>query len=155
MSTLGLVPLLNFGEVIPGKVYRSAQPHYLFQYKWLREKVGIRYIINLRAESIDESKATRFGIEVYNLAITDHHSPTITQAQVFVDLITKLKGPVLIHCEHGRGRTSLFIVLLRLSQGWSLDNALKEEADQYGYSFPHKAQLDWLQQNKDLVNFSI
>lgn len=37
------------------------------------------------------------------------------------------KGPVLMHCKHGRDRTGLFAAMYRtVIQGWSKDDALKE-----------------------------
>lgn len=147
MKNLGLIPLRNFAIVDKG-IYRSAQPIYGYEYKWLKKVLNVDTIINLRKESVhDEHNAPSHFIHVHSIPVVDHLPPTLEQAQEFIDLIkesSKNNKSVLFHCEHGHGRTSTFCVLARIAQGWSLKKALKEEEEKFHYAFKHKIQKDFL-----------
>lgn len=140
----GLIPLRNFAVLEENKLYRSAQPQYDYEYKWIAEK-GIGIIVNLRQEAkIDQAHAPKYGIEVIQIDIKDHHSPRREEAELFMNVVRNTKQPLLFHCEHGRGRTSTFAVLARLAQGWKLEDALKEEKEKFGYEFAHADQINFL-----------
>lgn len=145
MTQFGLVPLVNFAQV-DETVFRSAQPHYDFQFDWLRKKVGIEVLVDLRKESdIDKRIGTEHGFDVFELCVPDHHAPTLEQVQKFKDFYDTHKDKkMLIHCAHGQGRTTTFCVLVRLFQGWELEEALREQCEVYGFKFKHKEQLEFL-----------
>lgn len=147
-NNLGLVPVRNFGIVTDG-VYRSAQPMYDYEYRWLRNVLELKHIINLRSESRhDELFAPKHGIEVHNFDVIDHSIPSHEQAEAFVTLVKQLRDknePFLFHCEHGHGRTSTFCCLAQVALGNSVAEALKDESDKYHYEFKHKKQLDFIQ----------
>jgi protein tyrosine/serine phosphatase len=139
-----LIPIRNFAVVEEGKLYRSAQPMYDYEYKWLATK-GIKTLVNLREEiQHDQKFAEQFGFKVIQVDIKDHFPPTLEQAQSFIELVKNSSEPILFHCEHGRGRTSTFCVLARVAQGWTLEDAIKEEQDRFGYVFQHQNQLEFL-----------
>lgn len=151
MSTtisLGLVPIRNFAVVDETKgIYRSAQPQFAYEYTWLKKQLNLNKIINLRSElNHDQWFGPKNGIQVVTFAVPDHHIPTLEEANQFIELI-KQNTNILFHCEHGRGRTSLFCVLARLALGWTLEAALAEEKDEYGYEFQHPCQLEFLKEN--------
>ncbi|MFV3414208.1 tyrosine-protein phosphatase [Pseudomonas nitroreducens] len=59
------------------------------------------------------------------------HADRVDDADVLEVLRTlrsaEQKGPVLMHCKHGRDRTGLFAAMYRtVIQGWSKEDALKE-----------------------------
>lgn len=150
MKNLGLIPLRNFA-VLDEKhgLYRSAQPLYNSDYRFLKEKIGIDVIINLRSELRHDSKFD--GFTVINFDIKDHELPTLEQCKKFQQMIKEwcIEGnlKILIHCKHGHGRTSMFSVLARLAMGWSLKRALKEEEEKFHYSFRHPKQKEFLIKN--------
>ena len=145
---IGLSPVRNFGIVDETKkLYRSAQPQYSYEYKWIKNALGVNTIFNLRSELDHDTRMTKdLGIEVKTVNIPDHHIPTLEQANEFIDFVKDNEG-ILFHCEHGQGRTSTFCVLARLAMGWSLEDAIKEENDVYGYCFKHPEQLSFLTDN--------
>ena len=149
----GLVPIRNFAIVDENKrLYRSAQPMYRYEYEWLRNKLGLSHIVNLRSESShDNMFAPANGIEVKTIAVPDHKVPTVEQAQDFIEFVQNNEN-ILFHCEHGHGRTSTFCVLARIATGWTLEDAIKEELEVFGYEFKHPAQLEFLQSNFSTVN---
>jgi protein-tyrosine phosphatase len=148
-NKLGLIPLRNFGIVNKeSQVYRSAQPIYSYEYEWLRKMLNIDCIINLRAESRhDNNLAPKHGIEVVNIDVEDHKAPTKEQADLFIKILhDKLdkRESVLIHCEHGHGRTSTFSVLAAIIMGQTLDQAIAQENNDFHYQFRHPQQIDFL-----------
>lgn len=147
MKHLGLIPLRNFGVVDATLgIYRSAQPLYSYEYKWVQKMLGIKTIINLRSESQhDDNFAPKFGIEVIDFLVPDHNPPTEQQINDFMEIIKgQNKFPLLFHCEHGHGRTSTFCVATRIAMNWTLKDALKEEKKVFHYKFKHKIQIDFL-----------
>lgn len=144
----GLVPIRNFAIVDEQRgLYRSAQPIYSYEYVWLKN-LGIKTIINLRAESdIDNKKAPKVGINVVNVRVKDHYIPTKEQVQVFIDTLKDESNyPLIFHCQHGHGRTSTFCMLARMVMGWSHEQALKEETETYQYHFRYQPQIEFLKQ---------
>lgn len=147
MKNLGLIPLRNFANV-SGNLYRSAQPIYEYEYEWLKRKLGIKTIFNLRSESDHDKKiVTKIkGMKVITYPIPDHHAPTYKQAVDFMNRIKLNKEPILFHCEHGRGRTSTFCILALIAIGLTLKEAIKFEEKKYEYTLQHKEQIDFLKQ---------
>lgn len=159
MKNVGLIPLWNFGEIAP-HLYRSAQPLYGFQYDWLRKNLGVVQIVNLRQESRHDNNHAGDNQVVVNFDVKDHFPPTIEQANNFMQLIRDnvdlrpdgldvvgVRTPMLIHCEHGHGRTSTFSILAKLALGETLDAAIKDEKERFHFEFRHHAQEDWLRGN--------
>lgn len=149
MKNLGLIPIRNFASLGAGYyLYRSAQPMYSYEYKWLKDKLDIGLVINLRSElRHDSMMAPAHDIAVVNFDVPDHFCPTLKQAHEFIELIKNRKEAILFHCEHGHGRTSTFCVLARLAQGWTLGMAIREESEKFGYEFKHPDQLKFLKDN--------
>src|SRR5689334_4109101 len=116
---LGLIPLRNFGH-ITNNVFRSAQPIEPYEYAWIKNVLKIDMIINLREElDHDSGQCKQFGIEAVTVKVKDHFPPTDEQAKEFINLLKKNKSKrILIHCEHGHGRTSTFSVLSKVANGW-------------------------------------
>ncbi len=102
----------NFHTVIPGELYRSAQPSgddiaaYARQY-------GIRSILNLRNESRTEwyrdevDAAKTAGITLIDFPISSDKELPISKSQELARLMADAPKPLLIHCEHGANRTGL------------------------------------------------
>jgi len=144
----GLVPLRNFGILDEGRnIYRSAQPLYRYEYKWLHNVLGIKVIFDLRPENIDIRSVKGIGIKIKQFRVKDHEIPTVIQANRFIADVTKLREPALIHCTHGHGRTSTFSVLARVALGWSVKDAIKEEKERFHYEFKHELQEEFLLKN--------
>ena len=143
---LGLIPLINFGIIIKDKpIYRCAQPHAMYQYEWLKEVLGIKHIFNLRSEaSIDSKFAKILDFNVTNILIPDHKAPSFKQAAKFMNTLKTIDEPVLIHCEHGHGRTSTFSVLTKILNSFTMEEAIKDEEERFHYKFKHQIQYDFL-----------
>lgn len=144
---LGLIPLKNFAH-IGDNLYRSAQPEYSEEYEWLKKVLDLKWIVNLRAESMhDHIFSPGYGIQVIDFPVKDRHTPTREQADEFIKFVQKTEGNILIHCEHGHGRTSTFSVLAQIAKGMALTEALEEERRRFHYAFRHSEQKDFLLTN--------
>lgn len=102
----------NFHTVIPGELYRSAQPsgpdvaEYAHRY-------GIRTIVNLRNEKRtawyhDEADAAqKAGITLIDFPISSDRELPVSQSAELARRMADAPKPILIHCEHGANRTGL------------------------------------------------
>jgi len=148
LEKFGLIPLSNFGIVHEGNdkvIYRCAQPLFQYQYDWLKRNLGIKTMVNLRSEkNVDQRFCPHLEMASITYEVPDHHAPTKEQAYRFIDFIRKHDGPIIIHCEHGHGRTSTFSVLAKVAIGMTLDEAIKDEHERFHYEFRHHAQEEFL-----------
>ena len=112
----------RYAIVDPGRLYRSAE---YAPWRLVEEckRLGIRTVVDFRNESADtdaEAKAlAEAGIRHAHLATGQVPPPEIVDA--FLEIMSDEKNlPVLIHCEHGVGRTGLHAAIYRMEfQGWS------------------------------------
>ncbi len=115
---------------VDAHVWRSAQPDAL-GFRDLKS-AGIREVLSLRHWHADEEIAGN---------LTIHRIPmdaqTIRDADMIAALrvITRAKGPVLVHCWHGSDRTGAVIAMYRMVvQHWPREKALAEFLEPtYGY----------------------
>ncbi|MCP4614031.1 MAG: dual specificity protein phosphatase family protein [Planctomycetes bacterium] len=98
----------NLKEVIPQKIYRSAQPTPEQLREWT-ERYRIKTIINLRGDVKKEIKdeqltARQLGIKMISLKLS---SRRLTAKYLLVELIEAIESaetPILIHCRSGYDR---------------------------------------------------
>jgi len=127
----------RYGEVEPGRLYRSRQPR-RFQYPVLVFGRGIRRVIDLRSAGEDphtfaeeRSVCRRDGVEFFNIPVTAQ-VPTQAQAERFLRLVDTSPGPVLVHCEFGRNRTGMMCAVYRVARrGVPVQRAFREELTAY------------------------
>jgi protein tyrosine phosphatase (PTP) superfamily phosphohydrolase (DUF442 family) len=116
----------RYAVVDPGRLYRSAEyaPWRLVEES---KRLGIRTVVDFRNESPDtEAEAEALaeaGIRYAHLATGQVPPPEIVDA--FLEIMSDEQNlPVLIHCEHGVGRTGLHAAIYRMEfQGWSKERA--------------------------------
>jgi protein tyrosine phosphatase (PTP) superfamily phosphohydrolase (DUF442 family) len=109
----------NFGTVIEGKVYRSAQPRVDQLEQWVGE-LDLRTVINLRSNRGYESEAATargLGIEYAHLPITDGHLPKRLDVLRIIETLESSELPMLIHCRACADRTGVLSVLAAMAVG--------------------------------------
>lgn len=127
----GLQLLGNFHEVLPGELYRSAQPS-AADIDTYAARYGIKTILNLRGEDsadwyLQETEAAKkAGITHINYALSASQEVTAEQAHELVALLRDASKPILIHCQAGADRTGLVSVLY-LQQIAGIDEETAEE----------------------------
>ena len=84
---------------------------------------GIKTVIDLRNEApaavqAASKAATAAGIAHVNLPTLSH--PILSEAHAFLDVLAKAETPVLVHCQHGEGRSVMMCAVHRIqNEGWS------------------------------------
>lgn len=124
----------NFYEVVPGVLYRAAQP----DEKAMREYAafGIKSVINLRSLHTDAKIVKGTGINLYEIPMS---AWDIDDEEIIavLSVVKNADKPVLIHCQHGADRTGVAVAMYRMVfQNWSREEAL-DELKNGGFGF-HK-----------------
>lgn len=140
-------PVPLYGEVLPGTLYRSAQPS-PSGFAWLKS-IGMKTIVDLRDEHDDAPVVGPMGFGKYvYIPIVDNTPPTNAQAEQFLALVTdRSNWPILVHCNYGVGRAGTMTVLTRYAvQGMAMDDAYASSVIFGGGPFPQAVWLaEWAQ----------
>lgn len=112
----------NFHILVPGKVYRCAQPtreslrHYANQY-------GIKTIINLRGCApcmpwYEEEAQASYDLDLNqeDINLSAGRLPSVTEIKRLMDVLDQAEYPVLVHCRRGSDRTGLVSAIIKLLQ---------------------------------------
>jgi protein tyrosine/serine phosphatase len=128
--------LANFGWLEPW-AGRGAEPTPA-GFKWLRD-FQFTTVVNLREEDNTEALlATDLGLKHQYIPVRDNQAPIDAQTFDWLNLCADVTArPLFVHCQSGHGRTSTFCILLRLAQGWKLEDAIDEQAKRYGFKPEH------------------
>jgi protein tyrosine/serine phosphatase len=131
----------NFCSVIPGDLYRCAQPS-AAELERLVRCHGIRVVVNLRGDNGDapwyvreKEAAARLGVRLVDVPIWAKHAPLREHLALLVDTLSAAEGPVLVHCNHGGDRAGLASALgLLVRSGKGLDAARGQLALHHGHN---------------------
>ncbi len=116
-------------------------------------EIGVRAVVDLRAEACDdEAVLSRQGIAFLHLPTLDHHavSPEMLEQGVAFAAAELVAGRrLLIHCEHGIGRSALLALCVLVDRGMQPLTALELAKDRRALVSPSPAQYEawqaWLQ----------
>ncbi len=132
----------NLHVVLPGRVYRSAQPSGADVERRIRD-LGIRTIVNLRGTAdpaswyLEEARATHQGnVAQEDIRFSAGHLPSPNEVRRFLQVLERSEYPVLLHCRRGSDRTgvaSAIVLLLQTSQ------SVTEAEHQLGLRYGHVA----------------
>jgi protein tyrosine phosphatase (PTP) superfamily phosphohydrolase (DUF442 family) len=140
----------NFHVVIPGRVYRCAQPSAESLDRMIAAH-GIRTVVNLRGNCdpfpwyLDEARTThRHNVSQEDICFSAGRLPAVPELRRLVDILDNTEYPILLHCRRGADRTGLAAVLVLLL---GTDTPLQEARWQMNPRFGHvalgrTAQLD-------------
>ena len=102
----------NFDEVIPGVLYRSAQPD-AAEIKYIVENFGVKSTLNLRDETKgdwyreESAAAQRAVVQLIDFPISSCHTLSKTDLEKSIAILNGAPKPMLVHCEHSVNRTGL------------------------------------------------
>lgn len=107
----------NFHEVLPGKLYRSAQLSGS-QLADVIKTYHIKTVINLRGANVGRDwydreieVAHRYGVTHVDFGMSARKQLSPERSMALIELMRKAEGPVLIHCNAGADRTGLASVM--------------------------------------------
>ncbi|MCP4395311.1 MAG: dual specificity protein phosphatase family protein [Alphaproteobacteria bacterium] len=130
---------MNMYEIVPGKMFRSAQPAPV-HFPKLVDK-GIKTIINLRGQRdtcgsyiLEEMACKEHGIKLVNFPISSRDMPSKARLHRVKKIFDFIEYPALIHCKSGADRAGLASVLfLMLHENEPLEVAIKQLSLRYGH----------------------
>lgn len=126
-------PANNLYRITP-TLYRSAKLNEAMLPEL--QRLGIRTVINLRAQNNDEKVLRNSGIHRIDIPMRAWNidDDKVAAALQAIKEAEK-RGPVLFHCQHGADRTGVVAAMYRIIfQRWSREAALAELQDG-GYGF--------------------
>ncbi len=130
----------NVHEIVPGRVYRSAQLTGAQMEDMLRRH-GIRTVVNLRGLCpeldwyIDECRAVQqHGVCLADIGFCAGRLPPVHELRYLVEVLDHCEYPILVHCRQGVDRTGLTAALvLLLYTDTRLDDALRQLSLGHGH----------------------
>lgn len=132
----------NFHAVVPGRVYRSAQPSAADLDRAVRDH-GVRTVVNLRGSNAafdwfqEEARAThRLELAQEDLCFSSYRLPAVHEVRHLVEVFDRSTPPLLIHCRRGADRTGLAAAVYVLSQ---FEASLAEAHRQLSWRYGHLA----------------
>ncbi len=142
--------LSNRHTVIPGKVYRSAQPSG-DDIRYYADKRGVKTIVNLRGLCPefewykDEARAAHdLGLSQEDITLSANSLPPPNELKRAVEVLDRCEYPILIHCKAGADRTGLIAALaLLLHTDATPGEARQQLLPRYGhFRFGRTAAMD-------------
>jgi polymorphic toxin system DSP-PTPase phosphatase-like protein len=111
---------------------------------------GIRAVVDLRGEDRDdEGRLRSAGIDFLHLPTPDLEPATLQMLDRGVEFARPYLGRgerVLIHCQHGIGRSPLLALCVMVDQGWEPLDALIHAKDARALISPSRSQYEgWAQ----------
>lgn len=140
----------NRHAVIPGKVYRAAQPS-AAQVRDSIAKNGIRTVVNLRGlcDDVDwyraEATATSgANVSQEDITLSANTLPPPAELRRLVEVLDRSEYPLLIHCRRGADRTGLVsTMVLLLYTDATMSEARRQLLPIYGhFRFGRTAAID-------------
>jgi protein tyrosine phosphatase (PTP) superfamily phosphohydrolase (DUF442 family) len=109
----------NFYAVVPGSVYRSAQPS-TEELRRLVAAHGLRTVINLRGDNTEawyyeeHAVGRELGVKIVDVGLWAKSAPPTDQFRLLVEILADDPGPILVHCNGGGDRSGLAAALALL-----------------------------------------
>lgn len=110
----------------------------------LARHAGIQAVVDLRSEDRDdEAVLRRHGITLLHLPTDDHHGVTLPMLEdgvAFAAAHLDRREKILVHCEHGIGRSATLALCVMVERGFEPLQALQFAKDRRALISPSPAQ---------------
>jgi protein-tyrosine phosphatase len=118
-------------------------------------RLGVTQVVDTRSEYSDDAEALKLEqIELLYLPTPDTHPLTLaqlTEGAIWVNERLKKGGRVLIHCEHGVGRSVLLTCAVLVHDGMHAHDALTLVQQRRWQAAPNHRQVERLKEFEALV----
>jgi hypothetical protein len=140
----------NRHAVIPGRVYRCAQPSEADLRAMVRDH-HVRTVINLRGLSqvmdwyeVEARTLHDLNVSQEDVTFSANRLPSPSELRRLIDVLDHAEYPIVFHCKQGADRTGLTAaVVLLLSPDSSLSEAMRQLWPRYGhFRFGRTAAID-------------
>ncbi|KAG4424498.1 hypothetical protein IFR04_002376 [Cadophora malorum] len=134
---------INFGVVVPGKIYRSSWPM-IEDFQYL-ETLQLRTVISLVKKDLTPDfkgflKNNQIQHKVIDMPGTKKVDITQELMQSIMEVVLdEANHPILIHCNHGKHRTGCAVGVIRHVARWDVEAILEEYR---GYAEPKIRDCD-------------
>jgi protein tyrosine/serine phosphatase len=129
---------LNAHEIVPGKMWRSAQPSPRDIARFAAR--GVKTIVNLRGDApsaflfLEEEACARHGVELVNFRVYSREAPSLEILTGARALFERIAYPALMHCKSGADRVGVMSALyVFFKEGKPFDEALGQLSLRYGH----------------------
>jgi len=130
----------NFHTVIPGMIYRSAQPSGP-RLEELVRKLGLRTVVNLRGCCdplpwyLEQCRASnQLNLSQEDLGFSAGRLPSVFTVRQLIEVFDRSEHPILLHCHKGADRTGMASVMaLLLYTNTPLEDARHQLGARYGH----------------------
>lgn len=134
----------NFSWILPDLAVGGSFP--LEHATTLACEHGVGAVVDLREEACDDAAGlAACGLEFLHLPTPDMEAvsqPMLDQAVAFGRESVRGGRRLLIHCEHGIGRSATAALCVMVDRGWSPMAALEQAKDQRALISPSAAQYE-------------
>jgi protein tyrosine phosphatase (PTP) superfamily phosphohydrolase (DUF442 family) len=132
----------NLHTVVPGQIYRSAQPS-AADLEALIRRLHLRSVLNLRGDAEEKRwyRAERrvsatTGVRLFTVHLSAKTLPPAQRLREVLDVLETAPRPLLLHCKGGVERSGLVAALAVLLDGGDLDAARAQFAASKGFLLP-------------------
>ena len=119
-------------------------------------KKGMQSILDLRKESCDDKyMIKKYSIHYLRIMISDRGVPSIQETQNAIDWIEtqiQQRRKVFVHCNLGRGRGPLLIVLYLISKGMNSKLAINIVKEKRSFTYLNKKQINFIREFENYKN---
>ncbi len=129
----------NFMPVVPGAIYRSAQPSAARLEEWIAS-YGLRTVVNLRGNTrgrawyrVERAVAERHGAAHFTVRLNAARLPGRSELRELVRILDTARRPLLLHCEGGVERAGLASAVALLLEGEGVAVARAQFAPDKGF----------------------
>jgi protein tyrosine/serine phosphatase len=130
----------NVHEVIPGKLYRGAQPSAAGM-EALIKKHHIRTVLNVRGccwpdpwYADEAAVCERLNVNLEDVTFSAVHLPSRDELRILLDVLDRAETPIFVHCRHGSDRTGIAAMAAHLLLDDStFESAHRQLSMRYGH----------------------
>lgn len=135
-----LLVLGNVHEVIPGKLYRGAQPSGP-ALEAIIHKYKIRTVLNVRGccwpdkwYTDEAAVCERLGVNLEEVSFSAVHLPSRHELRQLLEILDRAEAPIFVHCRQGADRTGITSMTAQLLlEGQSFSIAQRQLGLRYGH----------------------